>query len=146
MQTRPVHNALSDAAPGIVSRPGPGAPPSHRIPWPGEGPAAFKSRPPRLPWAGPNPHTGSDRLMRFIPPLALFNDASQWVDRLFFNRPMPFMQAPNSNPPLQAQYFTPPPQNAGNLAAGTLNLQAQLGSLRIQTAMLTDQASNYFGG
>jgi hypothetical protein len=95
---------------------------------------------------GPLPNVGSDRALQFIPPLALFNDASQWVDRKYFVRPMPFMQAPGSGPVLTNQYFTPPPVNVQNLAAGQLNLQLQLGSVRIQAAELTARASQYYGG
>jgi hypothetical protein len=114
---------------------------------PGQGPVAFKS------WVssvlasfGPNPNVMGDRALKFIPPLALFNDASQWVDTLFFNRPMTIQQTPDSNPPLKAQYFTPPPLSAARMAAGLPNIQMQLGMLDIQAARLTDDASNYFGG
>ena len=141
-----IENALTRARPAIDGRTGPGAPPSHAIPWPGQGPAAFKSRPPVIPAPGPNPAVGNDRILKFIAPLALFNDASQWVDLLFYNRPMPVQMTPDSNPPLMAQYFTPPPIAVNGLAAGAANLQMQLGSLTIQAARLTDQASNYFGG
>lgn len=82
----------------------------------------------------------------FIPPLALFNDASQWVNRLMFNRPGDIHNNGTSDPPLQAQYFTPPPIETNNLAAGTLNAQLQLGTLAIQAQQLTISASNYFGG
>ena len=84
---------------------------------------------------------------KFIPPLALFNDASQWVNRLMFNQPMtPWDSAVSADIALKAQYFTPPPLNTSNLAAGTLNLQLQLGNIRIQAQQLTLSASNYFGG
>ena len=82
---------------------------------------------------------------KFIPPLALFNDAAQWVNRLMFNRPMTWFDADTSNPPLKAQYFSPPPVNTHNLAAATLNLQMQLGRMAIQTQQLSVSASNYFG-
>lgn len=82
----------------------------------------------------------------FIPPLALFNDASQWVNRLMFNRPMTPWGGGDSDPPLKAQYFTPPPVNSSNLAGGTLNAQLQLGQLAIQGQQLTISASNFFGG
>lgn len=83
---------------------------------------------------------------KFIPPLALFNDASQWVNILMFNRPGDRYGNGNSDPPLRAQYFTPPPKEVNNLAAGTMNAQLQLGSLAIQTQQLTITASNFFGG
>ncbi len=82
---------------------------------------------------------------KFIPPLALFNDAAQWVNRLMFHRPMTWFDADTSNPPLRAQYFSPPPINTHNLAAATLNLQMQLGRMAIQAQQLTVSASNYFG-
>src|SRR5271170_2689898 len=82
----------------------------------------------------------------FIPPLALYNDASQWVNRLKFVRPIVWFGADTSNPPLKAQYFSPPPLITNNLAGGTLNLQLQLGNIAIQSQQLTISASNYFGG
>lgn len=142
---RPHDDALHNARDALTGKTGPGEPASRGIPWPGQGPAAFKSRPPVLPNAGPNPNISGDRAMKLIPPLALFNNASQWVNKLFFNRPMTFMQAPDSNPPLRAQYFTPPPIQIANLAAGALNLQLQLGGLTNQAAQLSNDASNYFG-
>ena len=83
---------------------------------------------------------------KFIPPLALYNDASQWVNRLMFNRPMTPWGGGDSDPPLKAQYFTPPPIGTNNLAAGTMNTQLQLGMLTIQAQQLTISASNYYGG
>jgi|SRR5271166_1256870 len=82
---------------------------------------------------------------KFIPPLALFNDAAQWVNRLMFNQPMTWFDAATSNPPLKAQYYSPPPINTHNLAAATLNLQMQLGRMAIQAQQLSISASNYFG-
>jgi hypothetical protein len=82
---------------------------------------------------------------KFIPPLALFNDASQWVNRLMFHRPMTWFGADTSDLPLRAQYFTPPPINTNNLAGGTLNLQLQLGQMAIQAEQLTVSASTYYG-
>lgn len=82
----------------------------------------------------------------FVPPLALFNDASQWVNRLMFNRPMDAHNNGSSDPPLRAQYFTPKPINAANFAGGTLNAQLQLGQIAIQAQQLTVSASNFFGG
>lgn len=140
-------DALSAARPGIVGKTGPSAPLSHTL-QPGQGPTAFKSRvtPSFGGYPGPKPNVGNDRILRFVPPLALFNDATQWVNRKFFARAMPIGQNPDSNPLLAAQYFTPPPVNAPNLAAGNLNLQAQYGNIANQAAQLTVQASNYFGG
>jgi hypothetical protein len=83
---------------------------------------------------------------KFIPPLAIFNDASQWVNTLLLNQPMQASGNGNSMPNIRAQYFTPPPVATNNLAAGTLNAQLQLGILAIQTQQLTISASNYFGG
>lgn len=83
---------------------------------------------------------------KFIAPLALFNDASQWVNTLLLNRPMQRSGNGNSMPNIKAQYFTPPPITTNNLAAGTLNAQLQLGMLAIQAQQLTISASNYFGG
>ena len=134
----PAHGAL-------VGKTGPGATRARTLGWFGSGIAAFKSRPPAAPAPGVNPNVGPDRRLKFIPPLALFNDAAQWVDTKFFVRPMPFMQAPDSNPPLTAQYFTPPPINVNGLPAGNLNLQKQLGALDIQAAKFTTQTQNYFG-
>lgn len=85
-------------------------------------------------------------IKKFIPPLALFNDASQWVNLLFFVQPMTWFGAATSFPPLVAQYFTPPPINTDNLGAGKLNLQLQLGNIAIQAQQLTISASNFFGG
>jgi hypothetical protein len=82
----------------------------------------------------------------FIPPLALFNDASQWVNRLMFHPPMQRSGNGSSDPDLKAQYFTPPPIIVNNLAAGTLNAQLQLGTIAIQAQQLSIAASNYFGG
>jgi hypothetical protein len=83
---------------------------------------------------------------KFIAPLALFNDASQWVNTLLLHQPMQASGNGNSMPNLKAQYFTPPPISTNNLAAGTLNAQLQLGTLAIQAQQLTISASNYFGG
>src|SRR5208283_1409890 len=83
---------------------------------------------------------------QFIPPLALFNDASQWVNRLFFNQPMTWFGAATSLPPIKSQYFTPPPITTSNWGAGELNLQLQLGMIRNQVAQLSTDQSNYFGG
>lgn len=83
---------------------------------------------------------------RFIPPLALFNDAAQWVNLMYFNAPNVRTGFNSSIFPLKAQYFTPPPLNSANLAGGTLNLQAQLGNISIQGMQLTTVASNAFGG
>lgn len=90
----------------------------------------------------------------FIPPLALFNDASQWVNRLMFNQPMQASGSGNSMPNLMAPFASMlvgtgnngKPIITNNLAAGTLNAQLQLGNLAIQTQQLTISASNYFGG
>lgn len=84
--------------------------------------------------------------LSFIPPLALFNDASQWVNRLMFNRPGDAHDNGTSDPPLMAQYFTPKPILTNNLAAGTLNAQIQLGTIAIQAQQLSISASTYFGG
>lgn len=81
----------------------------------------------------------------YITPLSVFHTALNTVNRLMFNQPMPWFGAATSNPPIRAQYFTPPPINTHNLAAGTLNLQMQLGNLAIQGQQLTTDASNYFG-
>lgn len=83
---------------------------------------------------------------KFIPPLALFNDACQWVNRLVFVRPMAFGGKDSSMPPLRSQYVTSPPIEVNNLAAGALNLQTQLGSLRIQSQRMVTAAQNYRGG
>lgn len=88
----------------------------------------------------------------FIPPLALFNDASQWVNRLMFNRPMDAHDNGSSDPPLRSVLYSLPmalygkPLNTNNLAGGTLNAQLQLGQIAIQAQQLTISASNYFGG
>jgi hypothetical protein len=120
---------------------------SNRFPY-GSGIAAFKAPvvPPFAQDPGPAPNQQDQQVvLRFIPPLALFNDASQWVNVLMFNRPLPFNGNPDSNPPLRAQYFTPPPINIKNAAAGNLNLQTQLGSIDIQAAQLSLYSDNYFG-
>jgi len=83
---------------------------------------------------------------KFIPPLALFNDASQWVSTLALIPSMTRFGAATSDPPIKAQYFTPPPIELNGLAAGQLNLQLQYGALVNQAALLTVDASNYFGG
>jgi hypothetical protein len=126
--------------------------------------AAFKDPPPDAPAAGPAPSGGIGgnqeaapggytigpnpiRLQQFIPPLAMFNDASQWVNHLLFHRVLPWLMNPDSNPPLRAQYAVGPrPINVHNAAAGQMNLQLQLGNLTIQAEALTMDASNYFGG
>lgn len=122
--------------------------PLHELPWFMRTVSAFLSKPPppRQQYAGAHPNIGGDRALQFIPPLALFNDASQWVNRKMFNRPMSWSNSGDSGPILTAQYFTPPPQNASNLSAGNLNLQRQYGTIAIQAQRLTEQASNYFGG
>ena len=138
---------LQDAISPGMFKTGPGAPPSHQLP-PGGGIAAFKADvvPSFAQDKGPAPNQQDQQVvLRFIPPLALFNDASQWVNTLMFNRPMPFNMNPDSNPPLRAQYFTPPPINVENAAAGNLNLQTQLGSIDIQAAQLSLYSDNYFG-
>ena len=99
------------------------------------GPGVAPQKPITVPW-----------VKQFIPPLSLFNDASQWVNRLFFNQPMTWFGAATSLPPIKAQYFTPPPINTSNWGAGELNLQLQLGQMKIQAARLTMDQSNYFGG
>ena len=114
--------------------------------WLANGIAAFKSFVPSQPNPGPAPNNHTDRVMKFIAPLALFNDASQWVNLLHFVRPVPMTQTGNSMPPLAAQYFTPPPITVSALAAGQANLQQQLGDVTIQAQNLTTQASNFFGG
>lgn len=114
--------------------------------WVQNGIAAFKAFVPSTPNPGPAPNNGNGTLLRFIPPLALFNDASQWVDLLHFVRPIPALQTPDSMPPLAAQYFTPPPIYVSALSAGQANLQQQLGNVDIQAARLTTQAANYYGG
>jgi len=83
----------------------------------------------------------------FIPPLALFNDASQWVNRLMFNQPMPWFGWRSSIFPLRPAGLGAiyKPVNTQNLAAGTLNLQLQLGTIRIQAAQLSTSASAYYG-
>lgn len=85
----------------------------------------------------------------FIPPLALFNNASQWVNRLMFNPPMQASGNGNSDPDMTGVYLgsqRTPPIETYNLAAGTLNAQLQLGMIAIQAQQLTISASNYFGG
>jgi len=86
---------------------------------------------------------------KFIPPLALFNDASQWVNTLMFNRPMQRSGNGSSDPDVTGVYLgsqRTPPINTENFAAGTLNAQLQLGTIAIQAQQLTLSASNYFGG
>lgn len=86
---------------------------------------------------------------KYIPPLALFNDASQWVNTLMFNRPMQASGNGNSDPDMTGVYLgsqRTPPINTANFAAGTLNSQLQLGTLAIQAQQLTLSASNYYGG
>jgi hypothetical protein len=86
---------------------------------------------------------------KFIPPLALFNDASQWVNILMFNRPMQKSGNGNSDPDMTGIYpgsYRTPPIETENFAAGALNAQLQLGTLAIQAQQLTISASNYFGG
>lgn len=136
-------DAKANARPGIVGKTGPGAPPSHTLPWWGAN--IFRTRPPGPNNAGLMANRGPLSNLRFIPPLALFNDASQWVQRLYAVRPMGVQQTPNSNPPLTAQYFTPPPIQVKSTAANTLNLQLQQGALAIQASRLTQEDSNYFG-
>lgn len=88
-------------------------------------------------------------IKKFIPPLALFNDASQWVNILMFNKPMQRTGNGNSMPAITGVYLgsqPTPPVITNNLAAGTLNAQLQLGTLAIQAQQLTMTASNYFGG
>jgi hypothetical protein len=99
-------------------------------------------------WGGGKPQkpVAVPWIKKFIPPLALFNDASQWVNRLMFNQPLPWFGAATSDPPLKAQYFTPRPIMVSNYAAGTLNAQLQLGNIAIQAQQLTISASTYFGG
>lgn len=117
-----------------------------------QSPNAWKKRlPPREaiqfgPGVKPQPLFKYPWNKKFIPPLALYNDAAQWVNRLMFHRPMTWFDADTSNPPIKAQYFSPPPVNTYNLAAATLNLQMQLGNMAIQAQQLTVSASNYFGG
>ena len=94
----------------------------------------------------PQPALKVPWVKQLIPPLALFNDASQWVNRLFFNQPMTWFGAATSLPPIKAQYFTPPPITTSNWGAGELNLQLQLGMIRNQVAQLSTDQSNYFGG
>jgi len=85
---------------------------------------------------------------KFISPLALFNDASQWVNKLTLVHPLTRWGFASSIFPLRpaglgAIYR---PLNTQNLAAGTLNLQLQLGTIKIQGAQLTTLASTYYGG
>lgn len=140
-------NAVNAARPGLNGQPGTGNGVRTALPY-GSGPAAFKDAPP-APFGqavGANPNKGQPFSLRFIPPLALFNDAAQWVNTKFFNRPMPLGQSPDSNPPLRAQYFTPPPIAANRLAAGIANVQQQLGNLSIQATRLSQSDSNFYGG
>ena len=109
-------------------------------------PGAFKSRaaPPEA-IRGPNASTQKVPWIKAYRPPVNLHDASQWVNLLFFNRPMARCGADTSNPGVPAQYFTPPPVETDNLGAGKLNLQLRLGQLKIQAAALTMAASNYFG-
>lgn len=101
----------------------------------GSKPFALTPNSPQVPW-----------IFKFVTPLDMRDMARQTVNLLMFQRPGTIQQTPNSNPPLLAQYFTPPPINAANLGAGSLMLQQQLGNVAIQGAQLTTQASNFFGG
>lgn len=135
-----VKNRLTSQALATANSPNawkdrPGVKESNSVRFGISGEAQAKLAPAPRPWA-----------KKFIPPLALFNDASQWVNILMFNRPGDRWGNGNSMPPLTAQYFTPPPKESNNLAAGTLNAQLQLGTLAIQTQQLTISASNFFGG
>lgn len=136
---------MAEAEPGRVRKSGPGAPPTTTNRWGGQGRVAWKSRPPVLPDPGPRPQSGPWFKMKFIPPLAMFNDATQWVQLLFFVRPMPAGQNPDSNPRMAPQYFTPPPIAVAGLAAGMANVQLQLGQMTNQAARLTGNASIYYG-
>ena len=85
---------------------------------------------------------------KFISPLALFNDASQWVNVLTLVHPLTRWGFASSIFPLRPAGLGAiiPPINTQNLAAGTLNLQLQLGTIKIQGAQLTTLASTYYGG
>jgi hypothetical protein len=88
-------------------------------------------------------------IKQFIPPLALYNDASQWVNRLMFNRPGDRHGNGNSDPPQPVRIGSlpsTPPATANNIAAGAMNIQLQLGQMTNMAANLTLDASNYFGG
>ena len=138
-------SAVLNARPALGNgKTGPGQPPSHVQAY-GQGPAAFKQ--PLLPLQpGQQAAMGPPFEWRFIPPLALFNDATQWVQRRFFVRPMPVGQT-NGFPRLRAQYgLGSPPVTAGKIAAGNANLQQQLGQMAIQAQRLVDGDSNFFGG
>lgn len=115
----------------------------------GGGIAAFKefAPPPYGQNPGPNPNIQPfPWIKKFRYPLALFNDASQWVNVLQFTRPLPFEMAPDSNPPpLQPYMRSRPYDNLPGLASGFLNLTQQLGNLSIQGMQLTNEASNYSG-
>lgn len=82
---------------------------------------------------------------KFIPPLALFNDASQWVNKLLLHAPMTWYGANGIGlrPPAKSNWFSPPPKNTTNLAAGQLNLQLQLGQMMIQQQQLQLTAANF---
>lgn len=135
------------ARPGLILDPTPATGAPQPLPY-GAGPVAFPEpvTPPFQQNPGHQVNQGQPWLKKFIPPLALFNDAAQWVNKKFFVRPMPWQQAPDSLPPLHAQYFTPPPIESNRLAAGMLNLQTQLGSISIQVQQLTQDATNFHGG
>jgi hypothetical protein len=83
---------------------------------------------------------------KLIPPLALFNDASQWVNRLMFNKPnTPWSAAGiGLRPPRKSTWMSSPPINTTNLAAGQMNLQLQLGQIMIQQQQLSLSAANYY--
>lgn len=120
-----------------------------------EGPNAWKRRPPpsfddsvkfgnrpeQKPFARPWNR-------KFIPPLALFNDASQWVNTLLLNRPMTWWGANGIGlkPPAKSTWLSTPPINTQNLGAGNLNLQLQLGNIMIQQQQLSLSASNFMSG
>lgn len=140
-------DAPAAARPGIVGKTGPGMPLGAPLPY-GGGIAAFKDpvTPPFGQQIGPRPNKGQPWRRKFIPPLALFNDAAQWVNRKWFVRPMTLLMNPDSNPLLHAQYFTPPPLAISSLAAGSLNLQLQLGNIVNQAAQLSIDDSTFYGG
>ena len=131
----------------ITGKTGPSAPPTQGT-LPGQGGLAWADPPP-LPYdqmPGPRAYQGPPRVLRWIEPLAVLNDASQFANILSFVRPMPWQQAGNSNPPAPTQPGpSSPPVTSNQIAAGERNIQLQLGNLAIQAANLQAQNSNYFG-
>lgn len=94
---------------------------------------------------GPAPAHGIPWDYRFFQPYQNRDHGEQWVQVLMFNAPCNNGVVASSLPPLHVFYHVTRPLNISGMAAGEINLQQQLGNLKIQAASLSRQTQAEFG-